>query len=141
MLRMKETLISISELCHGGISWEPNGVFITSEGLRCFTKASVLHPMQLMHDHGNEIVRGFLSNGAYVYRGPNDNYNNGPVTNKVQVPEISPTLIAPTSPPFLSLPKFIQMTTTMPLQLYLTQFEPVSLYVRDVRYSSTNSTL
>ena len=31
---MKETLSSISELCHGGISGEPNGVLITSEGVR-----------------------------------------------------------------------------------------------------------
>ena len=117
---MKETLISISELCHGGISGEPNGVFITSEGLRCFTIASVRHPMQLMHDHGKEIVRGFLSNGVYVYKGPDDNYNNGPVNNTVQVPPINSTSQTHISNPIIPLTKSIHKTTTIPLQLYLT---------------------
>lgn len=125
---MKETLISISELCHGGISGERNGVFITSEGLRCFTIASVRHPMQLMHEHGKEIVRGFLSNGVYVYKGPDDNYNNGPVNNTVPVPHTSPISKIPLSNQVIPLNKSIHNTTTIPLQLYWTQFKPVSLY-------------
>ena len=125
---MTETLISLSELCHGGTSGEPNGVFITSEGLRVFTIASVREPMQLMHDHGVEVVRGFLQNGVYVYKGPDDNYNNGPITNTVQVPTSSTKLPQKSTTPLNPPKKSNQKTTNIPLHLYLAQFKPKSLF-------------
>ena len=125
---MTETLISLSELRHGGTSGEPNGVFITSEGLRVFTIASVREPMQLMHDHGVEVVRGFLQNGVYVYKGPDDNYNNGPITNTVQVQKSSTKLPQKSTTPTNPSKKSNQKTTKIPLHLYLAQFKPKSLF-------------
>ena len=64
---MKETLISISQLCNGGLSGSQNVVIFTSEGMRCFSIESIREALALIDKLGIEIIRGYISNGVYVY--------------------------------------------------------------------------
>ena len=64
---MKETLISISQLCYGGLSGSQNVVIFTSEGMRCFSIESIREALALIVKLGIKIIRGYISNGLCVY--------------------------------------------------------------------------
>jgi hypothetical protein len=64
---MKETLVSISELCKGGLLNKQNIVVFTWEGMRAFEMDEVSrNAMKNLHDNGTEIVRAYQENGVYV---------------------------------------------------------------------------
>ena len=64
---MKETVISISQLCNGGLSGSQNVDIFTSEGMRSFSLDSIREALALIGKLGVEIIRGCISNGVYVY--------------------------------------------------------------------------
>ena len=114
---MKETLVSISQLCNGGISGSQNVVIFTSEGMRCFSIESIREALALIDKLGVEIIRGYISNGVYVY-----NQNEEKLISKVvSKEEIAHKTLSPVDK------EPIIKTNTSPT-LYLTQFKPVSLY-------------
>jgi hypothetical protein len=114
---MKETLISISQLCNGGISGSQNVVIFTSEGMRCFSIESIREALALIDKLGVEIIRGYISNGVYVYNPSQEKSINEDVTNK----NIINTKHSP-------ICKEITTKSNTSATLYLTQFKPVSLY-------------
>ena len=114
---MKETLISISQLCNGGISGSQNVVIFTSEGMRCFSIESIRDALASIDKLGVEIIRGCISNGVYVY-----NQNEEKFINKIFSKE---EIVHKTHFPVCKGP--ILKTNISPT-LYLTQFKPVSLY-------------
>ena len=64
---MKETLVSISELCKGGLLNKQNLVVFTWEGMRGFEmNEASRRAMKTLHDDGTEIVRAYQENGVYV---------------------------------------------------------------------------
>ena len=66
---MKETLVSISELCKGGLLNKQNIVVFTWEGMRAFEMNEASRKaMKTLHDDGTEIVRAFQENGVYVLK-------------------------------------------------------------------------
>ena len=79
---MKETLISISQLCNGGLSGSQNVVIFTSEGMRCFSIESIREALALIDKLGVEIIRGYISNGVYVYNQNEKKFISKVVTNE-----------------------------------------------------------
>ena len=63
---MPDTLISVSQLCNGGISGVQHVAVFTTEGVRAFTFDSIREALQLMDQSGQEVLRGFISDGIYV---------------------------------------------------------------------------
>ena len=62
---MKETLVSISELCKGGLLDKQNMVVFTWEGMRAFEmNEASRRAMKTLHDDGTEIVRAYQENGV-----------------------------------------------------------------------------
>ena len=114
---MKETLISISQLCNGGLSGSQNVVIFTSEGMRCFSIESIREALALIDKLGVEIIRGYISNGVYVY-----NQNEEKSINEVITKE---DVVHKTPSPSC---KEITINNKNSATLYLTQFKPVSLY-------------
>ena len=53
---MKETLISISQLCKGGLTGIQNVVIFTNEGMRCFTFESIRDASELIDKLGVEVM-------------------------------------------------------------------------------------
>ena len=114
---IKEASISISQLCNGGLSGSQNVVIFKSEGMRCFSMESIREALALIDKLGIEIIRGYISNGVYVY-----NQNEEKPINKVIVKE---DIVHKTPSP--SFKKTI-VNNNKSATLYLTQFKPVSLY-------------
>ena len=114
---MKETLISISQLCNGGLSGSQNVVIFTSEGMRCFSIESIRKALALIDKLGIEIIRGYISNGVYVY-----NQNEEKPINEVIAKE---DIVLKTHSPCF---KKSIVNNNKSATLYLTQFKPVSVY-------------
>lgn len=112
---MKETLIPISQLCKGGLTGIQNVVIFTNEGMRCFIFESIREALELIDKLGVEVIRGFISNGIYVYK-PNENANdnnNNPLSPKVNN---------------FKTDSDIKIEVNKEASVYLTQFKPSSLY-------------
>ena len=104
---MQETLVSVSQLCQGGQSNCQNIVIFTSEGMRCFTLESSRTALQLIDKVGQEVIRGYISNGVYVH----DPTRHSRQTDIKQVNSnnnVSNNILNPS--------------------VFLAQFKPVSLY-------------
>ena len=56
MEMMKVTLISIFQLCNGGLSGSHNILLLTSEGMRCFSIESIREALALIDKLGVEIT-------------------------------------------------------------------------------------
>ena len=113
---MKETSISISQLCNGGLSGSQNVVIFTSDGMRCFSIESIREALALIDKLGVEIIRGYISNGVYVYN-QNEKKSINEVINKEDIVHKTP------SNNFKET-KVNNKSAT----IYLTEFKPVSLY-------------
>ena len=121
---MQETLVSISQLCKGGLSGVQNAVIFTSEGMRCFTFESIRDALALIDKLGVEVIRGYISNGIYVYKpnetdkNINEHHNINVNNNNTLSPNVSSDKDA------LDLQKSVNNA----VQVYLTQFKPNSLW-------------
>ena len=89
---MNETLVSISELCKGGKTGTPNGVFFTSEGMRAFKlDKHARKAMHQLHTHGTEVVRAYISNGVYVLKREDDSIpQSTPLANNLFLAQFKP---------------------------------------------------
>ena len=105
---MQETLVSVSQLCQGGLSNKQNVVIFTSEGMRCFTHESSREALQLIDKLGHEVIRGYINNGVYVHD-PNRH-------------------IYTTTSKSVHSSDECKIKIMKSVSLFLAQFKPVSLY-------------
>ena len=113
---MKEILISISQLCNGGLSGSQNVVMFTSEGMRYFSIESIREALALIDKLGVEIIRGYISNDVYVYNQNEEKSINEVITKEDVIHKTPSNNFKETK------------VNNKPATIYLTQFKPVSLY-------------
>ena len=63
---MKDTLISVSQICKGGKSNNTHVAVFTADGVRIFEQNSITRALSIMHIEGVEILRGLEENGIYI---------------------------------------------------------------------------
>ena len=63
---IRDTLLSVSQICNGGKSNSANTAVFTSEDVRIYNRASVSQQLQSMNNNGKEILCGFMSDGIYT---------------------------------------------------------------------------
>ena len=63
---MQDTLLSVSQICAGGLTNKKNVAIFTAEGVRVFELDSIKDALKKIHKEGAEVIRGLLSDGIYI---------------------------------------------------------------------------
>ena len=63
---MQDTLLSVSQICAGGLTNKKNVAIFTAEGVRVFELESIKDALKKIHKEGVEVIRGLLSDGIYI---------------------------------------------------------------------------
>jgi hypothetical protein len=72
---MPDTLISVSQICEGGLSKKHNVAIFTTEGVRIFKYDSIRKALKIIDSTGVEVLRGLAQDGVYVTENENNTIN------------------------------------------------------------------